>query len=272
MTSEQTGEVRRLTELLPGEIDQYLSGGGDLAIVPIGSIEQHGPHLLLGCDSYISVAKAQEVARISGGVLFPLVSFSWVGCTNAFSGGIGVRAEVYFDYLRAVVRAIHRAGFRRIVLLNSHGGNFYAMRAFPQVCLREDGIVVLTVYGAGGSEEARRISREAGGGEGTGLTGALRLLGREDLVQDVLEYNRKAIAEFGDQPKVQHQPDSFRQARRLGVVGLDYFHECLHVQPDSRISPEAGIEYIRKAAEHIAAHLPALSRYLDETEGATTPS
>ncbi len=259
--------LRVLAEMLPEEAEEHLSGGGDLAIIPIGSIEQHGPHLLTGCDGYITLAKALEVGRLTGGVVLPMIHYSWVGATNAFSAGIGVRESVFVDYLQAVVRAVRRAGFRRILVMNSHGGNFYSMRTFPQKCLREDGIVVMTVYGTAFSEEAERIARETGAGEAACLLGALRMLGREDLVGDIAEYTRKAVAEFGDRPHVERDPKSFRDCRALGVIGGDYFHETQHVQPDSRqTDPEAGVRVLRAVAEHIAGQLGWLGKHVEETE------
>ena len=266
MTSRETTTIRTLNELLPGEIETYFKDGGDLAIIPIGSIEHHGPHLINGCDGYITLAKAQEVARRSGGVLFPMISFCWEGATNVYSGGIGVREELFIDYLRAVVRAVRHAGFKRIVILNSHGGNFYAMRAFPQHCLREEGIAVLTVYGSAGCPEADRARKE-GVGEAAALLGALHLLGQDDIVDEIVEYTRKALEEFGDRRKVDPAPASMQGARRLGVVGQDYFEEYRHAQPDSRqTSAEPGAKLIRKIAEHIVKHLPTLSDHVKETE------
>jgi creatinine amidohydrolase/Fe(II)-dependent formamide hydrolase-like protein len=246
--------ANRLLEMLPSDVEAALQSGNDIAIVPIYSIEQHGPHLLLGTDSYGDEALVQELGRITGGMVLPAVPFSWVGCTNAFSGGVGVREAEFIRYLRAVVRGLWRAGFRRIVIWNGHGGNYYAMRTFPHEAFREDGIPVLTIYGLSDLPRAWEMAEEAGGEAGL-LTGALRILGREDLVQKVIETNRKAIAEFGDRPKVQLEPRAARDSRRLGVVGHDYSHECLHVQPDSRVDPDRGAEVIRKVAEHVAGVL-----------------
>ena len=259
-------EINVLEEMLPEEIEAYFEKAGDLAILPIGSIEHHGPHLVNGCDGYITLAKAQEVARLSGGVLFPMISTCWEGATNVYSGGIGVREDVFVDYLLAVVRGVREAGFKRILIINSHGGNFYAMRAFPQHCLRETGIVVMTVYGSAGCEEADRARKE-GVGEAASLLGALHLLGRDDLVDEIVGYTRKAIEEFGDRREVDPAPASMQGARRLGVVGQDYFEEYRHAQPDSRqTSPEPGAKLIRTIAEHIVRHLPALAKHVEETE------
>lgn len=252
-----------LLEMLPGEIETNLQAGNDIAILPIGSLEQHGPHLLLGTDGFYAQAVAQEIGKCSGGVVFPPVPFSWVGCTNVFAGGIGVRESLFLDYLRAVVKRLWKSGFRRIVVVNGHGGNFYALRSFPHDLFKEEGIPVLCVYGDAGSQEAKDILRQAGGGEHSGLAGALRLLGREDLVAEVEESTRRAVAEFGDRPQVELEPKSARESRSLGVVGHDYSHECLHVQPDSRINAEAGAEAIRKVAEHVAKAFDDFRSYVE---------
>jgi creatinine amidohydrolase len=251
-----------LLEMLPGEIETRLVGGSDIVLLPVGSLEQHGPHLPLWTDGFFAQALAREIGRLSSGTVLPAVPFSWVGCTNAFSGGIGVRQAVFVQYLRAVIRSLWQSGFRRIVVINGHGGNFYAMRSLPHDIYREDGIPMLCIFGTAGCKEAEEILERAGGGEATEVTGALRLLGREDLLREVQEYTRRAVAEFGDCTPVQLEPAAAREARRLGVVGHDYSHECLHVAPDSRLDPEAGVAAIRAAAAHITGVLDAMRGYV----------
>ena len=123
-----------LLEMFPGEIESRLQAGNDIAILPIGSLEQHGPHLLLATDSFCAQALAQEIGNCSGGTVLPPIPYSWVGCTNVFAGGIGVRESVFIDYLRAVVKRLWQSGFRRILVVNSHGGNSCALRVFPTTC------------------------------------------------------------------------------------------------------------------------------------------
>jgi creatinine amidohydrolase len=247
--------------MLPGDVEARFAAGSDAAIIPIWSIEQHGPHLLLGTDSYFASGVAREVGRLSGAAVIPPMPCSWVGCTNAFSGGIGVRESVFVEYLRAVVKGLWRGGFRRIMVLNAHGGNWAAMNRFPQDVLLEDHIPVLSIYWTT-SPAAMKLDSEARGGEGTGLTGALRMLGREDLVAKVLEKTRLAVEEFGDNVPVSFEPRSGREARRLGAVGHDYSHECQHVRPESGIDPDAGVLFLRTTAEHIVGCLDPFAGYV----------
>ena len=255
-----------LLEMFPGEIESRLQAGNDIAILPIGSLEQHGPHLLLATDSFCAQALAQEIGNCSGGTVLPPIPYSWVGCTNVFAGGIGVRESVFIDYLRAVVKRLWQSGFRRILVVNSHGGNSYALRSFSHDLFKEEGIPVLCIYGDAGSQEAKDILRQAGGAEQSRPAGALRLLGREDLVAEVEENTRRAVAEFGDRPSVELEPKSARESQLLGVVGHDYSHECLHVQPDSHIDADAGAESIRKVAQRVTNVLVDFRSYLDSLE------
>jgi len=257
--------AKRLLDMLPGEVEAELAAGNDIAILPILSIEQHGPHLLLGTDGFGAEALAQELSKLTGALVLPPVPFSWVGCTNVFAGGVGVRESVFISYLREVVRALWRAGFRRIVVWNTHGGNFYAMRTFPHEAFREDGIPVLTVYGFSDCRQAAEMLEQAGG-EAAALSGALLLLGRGDLVEKVKDTTRKAVAEFGDRPRVELEPRAARESRRLGAVGHDYSHECLHVQPDSRLDPGRGAEALKQVAQHVAGVLEDFRAYVNRLE------
>jgi creatinine amidohydrolase/Fe(II)-dependent formamide hydrolase-like protein len=228
--------------------------------------------LLLGTDGFGAEALAQELGRITGGLVLPPVPFSWVGCTNVFAGGVGVREAEFIKYLRAVVKALWRSGFRRILIWNTHGGNYYAMRTFPRELFQEDRIPVLTIYGLSDLPQVWEKLAQTGG-EAAALTGALLLLDRPDLVEKVRETTRKAVAEFGDRPRVALDPPAARESRRLGVVGHDYSHECLHVQPDSRLDPERGAELIKQVAQHVARLLEDYRAYVNRlvAEGKTAP-
>lgn len=254
-------------ELSPGEVAAELSRGNDLAILPIYSIEQHGPHLLLGTDGFGAQALAEELGRLTGGLVLPAVPFCWEGCTNVFAGGIGVREAVFLRYVREVVRALWRAGFRRIVVWNTHGGNWAAFHTFPHEVFREDGIPVLCLYGLAGAAEGGKLLHQAGG-EAALCAGALRMLGREDLVAKVEETNRRAVAEFGDGPRVELEPRAAWESRRLGAVGHDYSHECLHVQPSCRLDPEKGAEAMRRTALRAAELLEGYRAYIEELQAA----
>lgn len=96
-----------------------------VVLIPIGSLEQHGPGLPLFTDSYIVTAVAQEVeSRMPQRVL--LTPTLWLGASDhhlEMPGTLSARFEVQIGAVESVVESLLPHGFRKFYLLNSHGGN-----------------------------------------------------------------------------------------------------------------------------------------------------
>ncbi len=101
-----------------------------VALLPIAATEQHGHHLPLQVDRRITqeIARRLEPERSEWLVLAPTL---WVGASDhhlAFPGTMSVPNGLYIDLLMALVDSLLNGGFRRIVLLNGHGGNTVGMQ------------------------------------------------------------------------------------------------------------------------------------------------
>src|ERR1700756_2088449 len=95
-----------------------------LAILPLGSLEFHGPHNPLGSDSIIISGIAERVAARTSGLLFPTITFTQCPAYTAqFRGTLSLRTEIMTVYFADVMRNIARLGFRKILILNGHDGN-----------------------------------------------------------------------------------------------------------------------------------------------------
>ncbi len=102
---------------------------GALCIIPIASLEQHGPHLATGVDILCATGVAARVAALLGedAVVTPCI---WTGLAEhhmAFGGTVTLDYAAFFGVIRGVVRSAARAGFTRVMLLNGHGGNAEAV-------------------------------------------------------------------------------------------------------------------------------------------------
>ncbi|MDB5375890.1 MAG: Creatinine amidohydrolase [Rubritepida sp.] len=120
---------------------------GALVIVPVASMEQHGPHLGTGVDIILASGIAQATARLLQGKGLPVVVTPcvWTGLAEhhmGFGGTVTLDYESFAGVLRSVVRSAARVGFRRVLLLNGHGGNADAVSVASTAFAVELGIAV----------------------------------------------------------------------------------------------------------------------------------
>ncbi|WP_252699989.1 creatininase family protein [Natronosalvus vescus] len=112
----------------------------DLAVVPVGSTEQHGPHAPLGTDVLAAEAVAdaalerfeREVVRA------PAIPVGIAEEHRHFPGTMWVSPDTFRAYIRDVVDSLAHHGFDRVVLVNGHGGNVDALREVTATITRHD--------------------------------------------------------------------------------------------------------------------------------------
>jgi len=107
------------------EVKEALENGFDTVIIPIGSIEQHGPHLPLGTDTFIGEVLAVRIAEKLGKTLVaPAIT---TGCSQHHMGFLGTltfKPETLMRIIRDICTCLAKHGFKKIILLPTHGGNF----------------------------------------------------------------------------------------------------------------------------------------------------
>ena len=111
----------------------------DLALLPVGSTEQHGPHAPLGVDMASAEAIAETAAERYADehgedpVVAPAVPVGVAEEHRAFDGSLWVSEDTFRSYVADVCRSLAHHGFDRVVVVNGHGGNTGALR---EVCAR----------------------------------------------------------------------------------------------------------------------------------------
>jgi creatinine amidohydrolase len=103
-----------------------------LVIIPVASLEQHGPHLATGVDIVLGGNVALETARrlAASGQPVVVTPCVWTGLAEhhmEFGGTVTLTIEEFSGVLRGIVRSAARHGFKRAMLLNGHGGNTEAV-------------------------------------------------------------------------------------------------------------------------------------------------
>jgi creatinine amidohydrolase len=133
------------------------TGARTVLAVPLGSLEQHGPHLPLDTDTRIAVAVAAGLAaRCAGVTVAPAVAYGASGEHADFPGTLLLGHEVLADLLVELVRSARRS-FAGVVLVNAHGGNEEALAAVERRCTAEgDDVLAWRTTAAGGDAHAGR--------------------------------------------------------------------------------------------------------------------
>lgn len=103
------------------QVEAYLRED-DRAVVPLGSTEQHA-YLSLMTDALLAERVAVEAADPLGVPVFPALPYGISPYFLGYPGTVAIRVETYLEVVRDVLDSLAGAGFRRIVLVNGHGGN-----------------------------------------------------------------------------------------------------------------------------------------------------
>ncbi|WP_226342333.1 creatininase family protein [Deinococcus sp. AJ005] len=103
------------------QVEEYLKTD-DRCILPLGSTEQHA-HLSLCVDNILPFKLAQDAVGDSGVPVFPVLPYGITPYFRAYPGSINIRVQTYLAIVRDILDDLHEQGFRRILIVNGHGGN-----------------------------------------------------------------------------------------------------------------------------------------------------
>src|SRR5213083_1461112 len=111
----------RISEMNWMMVEEYLKRD-HRAVLPLGSTEQHA-YLSLSVDSILAKRLAIEAAQPLGVPVFPVLAYGITPYFRAFPGTITLRMRTYMSILRDILDTMAEQGFRRILIVNGHGGN-----------------------------------------------------------------------------------------------------------------------------------------------------
>lgn len=121
----------------------------DIAIIPVGSTEQHGPALPLNNDAFTAYTLAKMAAvKVKEGVkpvITPPVSFGVSEHHMGFPGTITLRPETFTNIIIDVCKSLVHHGFKKLVIVNGHGGNDAALSIATAKVKEETGAFIALV-------------------------------------------------------------------------------------------------------------------------------
>jgi len=226
----------------------------DLAVVPVGSTEQHGPHAPLSTDTLAAEAVAAAgTDRYPDQIpIAPPVPVGVAEEHRHFAGTLWVREDTFRAYVREIVESLAGHGFERIVLVNGHGGNVAALREVAGRVTR-DGDAYVVPFTWFDAVDAPDVGH--GGPVETALVRHVAPeLVREDRLEEAVAGGSDGWGEWVSGVNLAFDSVEFAES---GVVG------------DPREGdPERGEALLDAAAEALAALLSAVA----ERERRTDPS
>ncbi|MEV6989393.1 creatininase family protein [Streptomyces sp. NPDC093228] len=98
--------------------------GRQVAVLPVGSFEQHGPYLPLATDTLVACAIAREIAAAHPVHLLPPVTISCSHEHSAWPGTVSISSVTLHAVVRDIAESLRRSGVEALVLVNGHGGNY----------------------------------------------------------------------------------------------------------------------------------------------------
>lgn len=228
----------------------------DTVLVPLGTLEQHGPHLPIGTDALIPIEVARRVAERLNLLVAPPIYYGNSTSMRRMKGVFTVTPETLASFLSDICRSLASQGFKKIVFINGHGGNTQVLDFIGHKLREETGVKIVRVdWWIVAFEEISRICEASVIHADEGETSVL-IACRPELVrmnkavrdQTFTEMRKKLTDGKPDNmPKV-YVP--FSTWTKTGVVG-----------DATKASREKGQEILEAVVENIVRFL----KHLDET-------
>ncbi len=217
----------------------------EVAVVVVGAVEAHGNHLPLGTDVILPEYLASRVAERTRALVLPPIPFGNSWTFETFEGTVSVKPQTLISLYRDVMESVFRHGFRYIVVINGHGGNYSSLTLAAQEATNNgERVVIIVNWWRDLAEGARRSVIETYDGHAA-----------EDETSEMMHV-RPDLVEMS-------QAVSSRTLHRYTVVSAAYREELYPsaVYGDPRTaSPEKGHTIMEQAEEELVTLINELER------------
>lgn len=233
-----------------------------IALLPVAAIEQHGPHLPVAVDACINKGVVEHlVARLPDDLPVTILPMMPIGKSNehaAFPGTLTLSAETLIRLWTEIGESVARAGVRKLVILNSHGGQPQIMDIVARdlrVRLKMF-VVALSYWGVGKPPGLFPDSEQRHGIHGGSGETSMMLYLRPDLVRESERRNFVPVSIAMERDYVHLRPEG-------ASIGFGWQTQDLNQDGACGDATDADAERGRQIIEHAADGLVALLREID---------
>ena len=125
------------TELRSDEFKDAVEKCNGVCVIPIGCVEAHGIHLPLGCDTMTVLEYCRRASELEPVCVFPAIYFGEKSGAGDFPGTIIFPTTLIWQILEQSCYEIARNGFKKIIIMNGHGGNADMLKAFVRQMIQK---------------------------------------------------------------------------------------------------------------------------------------
>ena len=227
-------------------LTELRKASGSVAMIPLASIESHGPHLPLGTDTYNIDHVVDIVVQTETVAVLPTIQYSWVGSARALPGAINIPSALLMDMVENVCDEIHRNGFNKVVLLHGHGGNVFLDAAFiRRMQEREKAYAIYSIPPQPGiSEDIKALMESEHIGHACEFETSMNMVCSPDLV------NMKALDDKTFPPQT-HPQIGFASAPILYIA---HYPEMAVGEPQ-KATREKGEKIVKLYCDAVIEHL-----------------
>ena len=226
-----------LEELGWPDVEDYLRSDDRLILV-VGSTEQHGRHLVFASDTWQPWEIARRVSARTGVLLAPPINYGMSLHHLGFPGSLSLRPQTLTSVLADIIESAYEHGFRRILILNGHGGNTAPIQMAMLEAVNELPGLSFRLGTWWDEAEVEAAFEAAFPGERPGHADAVETSLVMAIRPDVVRLDR-----------AEYSPQAFRPRMLTRQVFLDHFpHGVIGIDP-RQASAEAGEQILAAAAD-----------------------
>jgi creatinine amidohydrolase len=188
---------RKFGDFTYQEIREYLSNRSfPRVILPIGTLEAHGPHLPLSTDTVCATGLAVRIAEKLDALVLPPVHYGVTNSLVSYPGSIRIQEENFRGFLIDLLEGLTSDGFNEIIILNGHGGNRPSLDSISkELTKRKPSLrLILIDWWVLGQEIAKQIFKTGIGHAGADETALITVFAPNLVIPDKIPANDQITA------------------------------------------------------------------------------
>ncbi|MHB1252831.1 MAG: creatininase family protein [Candidatus Humimicrobiaceae bacterium] len=223
-------------------------------LLPVGTLEVHGPNLPFGSDIYIAEAFSFLIEQKTKSIIMPSIYYGYSGVTKEIYGSISIDIAAVSAYIESILVNLIRLKFNKILLINIHKDNDSLLKLSISKIFDDTKIPVMYVnpYENFSKYNSKIFSKSSNSyKEASIILASLRILNKQ------LE-----IKKTGNEKVCYEKPIFIKKLSNFSYIRFDYKNEFEHISPEDEASIDEGIKYMEIVRDEVLEELKYLDDYL----------